>query len=166
MNEWFIYLALNCVLLYTQSASQSWGGGGSLHLDDATAATGQRRQYAHHTPATGGEERVIEPIKWMGIIRRLNWQGPVVGIWPGHRGYTPSLYEKCHGIFNDHRESGPRFNVSSERQEPLYNYMIYTSQLCLDLDDRLKLNCIVPITFHVIANASVTRLWNNNQGKQ
>ncbi len=20
------------------------------------------------------------------------------GIWPGHRGYTPTLYEKCHGI--------------------------------------------------------------------
>ncbi len=29
----------------------------SIHLDDATAATGQRRQCAHHTPATGGEER-------------------------------------------------------------------------------------------------------------
>ncbi len=21
------------------------------------------------------------------------------GIWPGHRGYTPTLYEKYHGIF-------------------------------------------------------------------
>ncbi len=42
----------------------------SIHLDDATAATGQQRQCAHHTPATGGEERVIEPIKWMEIIRR------------------------------------------------------------------------------------------------
>ncbi len=41
---------------------------------------------------------------------------PVVRIWLGHRGYTPTLYEKCHGISNDHRESGPRFNVSSERQ--------------------------------------------------
>jgi len=40
-----------------------------IHLDDATAATGQRHQYTYHTPATGGE-RVIEPIKWMGIIRR------------------------------------------------------------------------------------------------
>ncbi len=48
------------------------GGGGvspqpppvcSIHWDDATAATGQRRQCAHHTPATGGEEREIEPIK-------------------------------------------------------------------------------------------------------
>ncbi len=28
----------------------------NIHLDDATAATGQRRQCAHHTPATGGEE--------------------------------------------------------------------------------------------------------------
>ncbi len=66
-----------CVLLYTQSALQSCGGVSpqpppvcSIHLDDATAVIGQRRQYAHHTPATGGEERVIEPIKWMGIIRR------------------------------------------------------------------------------------------------
>ncbi len=37
-----------------------------------------------------------------------------MGIWPGHRGYTPTLYEKCHGIFNDHRESGPQFNISYE----------------------------------------------------
>ncbi len=28
MNEWCIYIALYCVLLYTQSALQSWGGGG------------------------------------------------------------------------------------------------------------------------------------------
>ncbi len=77
MNEWSIYIALYCVL-YTQSALQSCVGGVSpqpppvcsIHLDDATAATGQRRQCAHHTPATGREEREIEPIKWMGIIRR------------------------------------------------------------------------------------------------
>ncbi len=29
----------------------------SIHLDDAAVATGQRRECAHHTPATGGEER-------------------------------------------------------------------------------------------------------------
>ncbi len=53
-----------CVLLYTQSAYNHVGGVSpqpppvfSIHLDDATAATGQRRQCAHHTPATGGEER-------------------------------------------------------------------------------------------------------------
>ncbi len=39
----------------------------SIHLDDATAAKGQRHQCAHHTPATGGDERerVIETIKCM-----------------------------------------------------------------------------------------------------
>ncbi len=64
MNEWCIYIALYCVLPYTQSALQSCGGVTpqpppvcSIHLDDATAATGQRHQCAHHTPATGGEER-------------------------------------------------------------------------------------------------------------
>ncbi len=64
MNEWHIYIALYCVLLYTQSALQSCSGVSpqppsvcSIHLDDATAATVQRHQCAHHTPATGGEER-------------------------------------------------------------------------------------------------------------
>ncbi len=38
---------------------------------------------------------------------------PVEGIRPGHGGYIPTLYDECHGIFNDHRESGSRFNVSS-----------------------------------------------------
>ncbi len=37
----------------------------SIHLDDATAATGQRHQCARHTPATGAEERFIVPIKCM-----------------------------------------------------------------------------------------------------
>ncbi len=75
-----LYSALLCVLLYTAVLYNHVGGGGavspkpppvcSIHLDDATTATVQRRQCAHHTPATDGEERVIEPIKWMGIIRR------------------------------------------------------------------------------------------------
>ncbi len=62
-----IYIGLYCVLLYTQSALTIVGGGlcstttvCSIHLDDATAATGQRHQCAHHTPATGGEERESE----------------------------------------------------------------------------------------------------------
>ncbi len=39
----------------------------------------------------------------IGLLGGHDWQVPVEGIWPGHRGYTPTLYEKCHGIFNDHR---------------------------------------------------------------
>ncbi len=66
MNEWCIYKALYCVLLYTQRFTIMWGGGGvspqqppvcSIHLDDVTAATGQQRQCDHHTQATGGEEK-------------------------------------------------------------------------------------------------------------
>ncbi len=68
----------------------------------------------HFTIVRRGE-RDIEPIKCMEIIRRPWWSEANGWIWPGHRGYTSTLYEKCHGIFNDHRESGPRFNVSSER---------------------------------------------------
>ncbi len=96
VNEWSIYIALYCVLLYTQSALQSCGGGVSpqpppvcsIHLDDVTAATGQRHQCAHHTPATGGEEREIEPIKWMGIIRRP-WLTRTSG---GNLARTPGLH--------------------------------------------------------------------------
>ncbi len=95
MNEWGIYIALYCVLLYTQSALQSYEGVSfqpspvcSIHLDDATAATGQRRQCAHHTPATGGEEREIEPIKWMGIIGRP-WLTRASG---GNLARTPGLH--------------------------------------------------------------------------
>ncbi len=43
-------------------------------------------------------------------------------IWSGCRGHTSNFFERNHGIFNDHRESGPRFNVSSEgRTMSLYD---------------------------------------------
>ncbi len=56
-------------VLYNHVGAGGGGGGGvgsplpppvcSIHLDDATAAAGQRRQYAHRTPDTGGEEREL-----------------------------------------------------------------------------------------------------------
>ncbi len=66
INEWMIYLynALLCIVVHPKRFTIVGGGVSpqpppvySIHLDDATAATGQRRQCAHHTPATGGEER-------------------------------------------------------------------------------------------------------------
>ncbi len=50
----------------------------------------------------------------MGMIRRPWWSEANGQIWPGCRGHTSTLFERHPGIFNDHRESGPRFNVSSE----------------------------------------------------
>ncbi len=65
MIEWCIYIALLlCIAIHPKRFTIMWGVTPqpppvcSIHLDDATAATGQRRQCAHHTPATGGEERV------------------------------------------------------------------------------------------------------------
>ncbi len=58
-----LYCAL-CIAVHTKHFTIMWGGVSpqpppvcSIHLDDVTAATVQRRQCAHHTPATGGEER-------------------------------------------------------------------------------------------------------------
>ncbi len=129
MNEWCIYIALYCVLLYTQNTLQSCGGVSPqpppvciIHFDDAMAATG--RLTPVRSPLTSyrwREERVIEPIKWMWIIRR-SWLtrasggnlARTLGYIPTPYEYIPTLYKKCHGIFNDHRVSGPQFNVSSE----------------------------------------------------
>ncbi len=89
----------------------------SIHLDDAAAAIGQRHQCAHHTPATGGEEKEsLSQFSGWGLLGGHDWQEPVVAIWPGHRGYTLLFMRSAMEFFYDHRESGPQFNVSSERQ--------------------------------------------------
>ncbi len=62
----------------------------SIHLDDATAATGQQRQCAHHTPATGGEEREchranqVDGDYWEAMIDKGQWRefGQDTGVTP------------------------------------------------------------------------------------
>ncbi len=84
----------------------------SIHLDDATAAI--VRQNAHHTPATGGEETVMKPISVWGWLGGHYGQRPV-GEFGQDAGVTPLLFFEGHPrIINNHRESGPRFNVSYE----------------------------------------------------
>ncbi len=74
MNELCIYIAFYCVLLYTQSALHScgWGGGGAASTsgwcDGCHRTTAPVR--SPHTSYRWRGERVMEPIKWMGIIRR------------------------------------------------------------------------------------------------
>ncbi len=79
----------------------------SIHLDDATAATVQRRQCAHHTPATGGEERVIEPNKWMGITRRPR----LIRASGGNLARTPGLHPYSF------TRSAMRFLLTTESQD-------------------------------------------------
>ncbi len=168
MNEWMMHLySAFCVLLYTQSALQSCGGVSpqpppvcSIHLDDATAATGQRRQCAHHTPATGGEERESEPIKWMGIIRRPWLTRASGGNLTRTPGLHPTLYEKCHGIFNDHRESGPRFLTSHPKDGACLQYSVPITILgCQDphrpQGEHPLLASLTPSSMNVVSYAQI-----------
>ncbi len=83
MNEWWIYIAPYCVLLYTQALYNHVGGVSpqpprvcSIHLNDATYATGQRRQCSPHTSYRWRGERDIEPIKCMRSPHtRYRWRG-------------------------------------------------------------------------------------------
>ncbi len=85
----------------------------SIHLDDATAA--KLRQNAHHTPAYWWRgDRVMKPISVWGWLRGHDGQRPM-GKFGQDARVTPLLFFEGHpGIFYDHRESGPRFNISSE----------------------------------------------------
>ncbi len=85
----------------------------SIHLDDATAAI--VRQNDHHTPAYWWRrERVMKPIIVWGLLGDHDGQRSM-GKFGQDAGVKPLLFFKWHpGIFNDHRESGPRFKVSSE----------------------------------------------------
>ncbi len=57
---------------------------------------------------------VMKPISVWGWLGGHDGQRPM-GKFDQDTGVTPLLFFERHpGIFNDHRESGPRFNVSSE----------------------------------------------------
>jgi len=114
MNE-ALYIALSNVLLYTQSALHSYQRISpqpppvcNIHLDDVMADTEQWHQCIHNTPAIGGQERVKEPIKWMGIIRS-QW-----GKYGQDTRVTPLLFTRTAMGFLMTIGTEPRFNVSSE----------------------------------------------------
>ncbi len=83
----------------------------SIHLDDAPAAI--LCQNAHHTPAYWWRgDRVMKPISVWGWLGGYDGQRPT-GEFGHDAGVTPLLFfEGWPGIFNDHRGSGPRFNIS------------------------------------------------------
>ncbi len=88
-------IALYCVLLYTQSTLQSCGGS-LLNHHQCAASTWMMRRQPQNNGASAltthqlrrGEKREIEPIKWMGIIRRP-WLTRASG---GNLARTPGLH--------------------------------------------------------------------------
>ncbi len=103
MNERCIfYIALYCVLLYTQSAVQSCGGGLSSTITSVQHplgwCDGWHRTTAPvrspHTSYRWRGERVIEPIKCMGNIRRLWLTRASVGNLARTPRSTPLLFTR------------------------------------------------------------------------
>ena len=104
----------------TQSALAYMEGGNLLNHHQCAASTWmmRRQPYCARTPTThqltGGEETVMKPISIWGWLGGHDGQRPR-GKFGQDAGVTPLLFFEGHpGIFNDHRESGPRFNISSE----------------------------------------------------
>ncbi len=110
-----LYSDLLCIVVHPTRFTIMWGVSPqpppvcSIHLDDATAATGQRRQCAHHTPATGEERRVerresprdnqVDGDDYEAMIDKGQW-------WEFGQdtGVTPLLFTRsAMGFFNDHR---------------------------------------------------------------
>ncbi len=112
LRYWNLAASL-CVnnLLHLYSAFHRRGGGGGLlkhHQCRASTWMMRRQPYCASTPPTHQlqvERRRDEASQCMGMIRR-SW----------YQGYTSTLFRRTCGICNDHRESGPRFNISSERR--------------------------------------------------
>ncbi len=124
MNEWSIYIALYCVLLYTQSALQSYSGSLLNHHQCAASTWMMRRQPQHNSASALTTHQLqverreshranqVDGDYWEAMIDKGQWRE-----FGQDTGVTPLLFTmSVMGFFNDHRESGPRFNVSSERR--------------------------------------------------
>ncbi len=91
-----LYIALYSVLLYPQSASQTCvcGGGGSLlNHHQCAASTWMMWRLPQDNGVSALTTHQSQSSGW-GLLGGHDWQGPVVGIWPGHRGYTPTLLQE------------------------------------------------------------------------
>ncbi len=125
-SHWLARYCCGLVRFFHLTWTNHMGGGSLLNHHQCAASTWMMRRLPQDNGASAltthqlqMERRVIESIKWMGIIRRPWLTRASGGNLARTPGLHPTLYEKCHGIFNDHRESGPQFNVSSERRKQM-----------------------------------------------
>ncbi len=114
---WTPYNSLHSysTFLSTQSALHCEGGDLLSHHQCAASTSGSHSEPERppHTSLLVERRQSDEANQCMGMIRRPWWSEANGQIWPGCRGHTSTLFEIHPGIFNDHRTSGPRFNVSS-----------------------------------------------------
>jgi len=85
-----------------------------------------------HTSLLVERRQSDEANQCMGTIRPW-WSEANGEIWTGCRGYTPTLFKRYPEIFNDHRESGPRFNVSSEgciQNKDILGFLFWRKWIC------------------------------------
>ncbi len=76
----------------------------------------------------------MKPISVWGLLGGHDGQ-KAMGKFGQDAGVTPLLFFEGHpGIFNDHRESGPRFNVSSE------GYIKFCLRLVLEKEKQAREN--------------------------
>ncbi len=109
---------LYSTFLGTRSALHRRGNLLNHHQCAASTWMMWRQPYCARMPTThkliGGEETVMKPIGVWGWLGGRDVQRPV-GEFGQDAGVTPLLFFEGHpGIFNDHRGSGLRFNISSE----------------------------------------------------
>ncbi len=66
MNEWYIYIALYYVLLYTQSTLQSCGGGGGglLNHHQCVASTWMMRRLPQDSGASAPTTHQLQVERW------------------------------------------------------------------------------------------------------
>ncbi len=100
-----LYMEWGYFLIHHQCSACTWWCDGS-HISP---------ERPPHTPVYWWRgDRGRKPISVWGWLGGHDGQRPM-GKFGQNAGVTPLLFFEEHpGIFNDHRESGPQFNVSSE----------------------------------------------------
>ncbi len=143
MNEWMMHLysALLCIVVPPKRFTIMWGGVSaqpppvcSIHLDDATAATGQRPVRSPHTSYRWRGERVIEPIKCM-LSPHTSYR------WRGERVIEPI---KC--MLSPHTSYRWRGERESHRANQVY--ALTTHQLQVERRESHRANQVYALITH------------------
>ncbi len=133
-----LYIVRGCLLVHHQCAASTTSVQHPPGWCDGSHSAPDR---SPHTSLLVERRQSDEANQYMGMIRRPWWSEANGQIWPGCRGHTSTLFERHPGIFNDHRESGPRFNVSFEGRCFLTVSVPVTWGIRTHTDHRVSIPC-------------------------